>query len=213
MASVIKRRLGGLKKIHFAPMNEDGTYAEPVHIVGAKKVTAEMDYEEVKFASDDVIDFVEYIFNGGSGTLNLKSLLASEYKLLFGNTVNQGRVSVNSNDTAPNGALLFERKKLGSSAKRLYVIYNTKFSPASISAETQGDKTNEETEELKYSISQLENGAVFDFIDTDEEGVDETTISSWYTTVQTPKEASGASIVTDSKGNEVSVNKMNISKK
>ena len=82
----MKKRLAGLKSIHVAPY-EGGTFKTPVPITGAKSVSAELEYSEVKFYADDVNDFADYQFAGGSGELVLSGLKLEEYKTLFCTTI------------------------------------------------------------------------------------------------------------------------------
>ena len=179
------KRLGGLKNIHFAKL-VGGEFQAPTKISGAKKIECALDFEGVEFFSDDVIDFSDYIFAGGEGTLTVSGLTPGEHALLFGNTVSKGGVSVKSTDTSSEGAFLFERGKLGSNAKRLYVIYACKCAPVDIGGETKEGKVNEETVEIKFSVRELDTNDIYYFIDTDADDVDSAKVSAWYTTVQKP---------------------------
>lgn len=182
-----KLRLKGFRNVHFSKIGVDGAYEVPTHMTGGKKVNVELKYESEDFESDDMIDEQEFIFLGGEGGLNLKSLLPSEYELLFGNTVDGGEVAIRTTDIAPNGALLFERQKRNSHHKRLYVIYNTKFAPSAIAAESAGKGGGDIDEELKFSIGEAEDNLVVYFLDTDlATEAQKTKIAKWYTEVQYP---------------------------
>lgn len=182
-----KLRLKGFKNVHFAKTGVAGAYEVPTHLTGGKKVNIELKYESEDFESDDMIDEQEYIFMGGDGGLTLKSLLPDEYELLFGNTVDGGEVAIRTTDIAPNGALLFERQKRNSNAKRLYVIYNTKFAPSAIAAESAGKGGGDIDEELKFAIGEADDNLVVYFIDTDiATPAQKTKIDKWYTEVQFP---------------------------
>lgn len=180
-----KKRLGGLKNIHFAKL-VDGEYTTPVKLEGAKKIECELEFEGVEFFSDDIIDFSDYVFAGGEGTVTLKGLAPDDYNLLFGNTVEKGGVSVKSTDISNEGAFLFERGKVGSNAKRLYVIYACKCSPTSISGETREGGINEEVVEITFSVRELDTNDIYYFMDTDAIDADTAKISAWYTKVQMP---------------------------
>ena len=177
----MKRRLAGLKGIHVAPY-EGGTFKTPVPITGAKSVSAELEYSEVKFYADDVNDFADYQFAGGSGELVLSGLKLEEYKTLFGCDYNDGVTTVNSGDSAPQLALLFERKKLGTQEKMLYVIYNVKFAPPKIEANTLEGDISEETMSLSFTVSEMANGDVYRVADT---SVASSVKENWYTKVYT----------------------------
>lgn len=172
----MKKRLAGLKGIHVAPY-EGGTFKTPVPITGAKSVSAELEYSEVKFYADDVNDFSDYQFSGGSGELVLSGLQLEEYKTLFGCDFQDGITTVNSGDTTPQLALLFERKKLGTQDKVLYVIYNVKFAPPAIEANTLEGDISEETMTLSFTVSEMPNGDVYRMADT---SVATTAAQNWY---------------------------------
>jgi phi13 family phage major tail protein len=179
----MKKRLGGFSKIHVAKLNEDGsTYAAPVPVTGAKQIEAELAYESVQFYSDNAIDFSDYVFNGGEGTLTVSGLTLQEYNTLFGSTVSAGGVLVKSSDIAPELAILFERKKLGTQDKVLYVLFAAKFAPPSISAQTLEGGIEEETVELSFTIRELGDGSVFRMADT--ETALPALTDAWYTAVQ-----------------------------
>lgn len=178
----VKKRLGGFSNIHVAKLNADGTYITPVLIEGAKSVEAELAYEQVQFYADNAIDYNDFIFNGGEGTLTLSGLTAAEYNTLFGSTVANGGVLVKSTDVAPEVAILFERKKLGTNFKMLYVVYATKFAPPAISAQTLEGGIEEEPVELTFTVRAMDNGDVFYMMDS-ETGTP-AKVTAWFNTVQ-----------------------------
>lgn len=178
----MKKRLGGFSKIHVAKLNADGSYIAPVAITGAKSIEAELSYEQVQFYADNAIDYSDYIFNGGEGTLNVAGLTMQEYNTLFGSTVADGGVLVKSTDVAPELAILFERKQLGSQDRVLYVLYAAKFAPPSVSAQTMEGGIEEETVELKFSVRALDDGSVFYMVDSGTATAAK--VDGWYSTVQ-----------------------------
>lgn len=183
-----KKRLGGFRNIHIAHMGDDGVYEAPVHITGGKSINIELSYESEEFESDDVIDHQEFIFTGGEGTLGLKSLAIDEFNLIFNNKKVKGGVVVSRDDLSPNCAVLFERQKKDKINRRFYVVYNTKFAPSSIKAETAAKIGNEEIDELKFSVGTTNEGYVYHIIDTDDPTVTQEQITKWYTEVQMPIE-------------------------
>ncbi|MDF0727255.1 phage tail protein [Cytobacillus sp. S13-E01] len=178
----MKKRLGGFKNIHVAQLLSDGSFQAPVPVTGAKSIEAELTYENVQFYADNAIDYSDFIFNGGEGTLTVSGLTMDEYKLLFGSTVADGGVLVKSGDIAPEVAVLFERNKLGTNHKVLYAIYACKFAPPAISAQTMEGSVEEETVELTFSVRELAEGEVFYMLDTETHvgGKD----AVWFETVQ-----------------------------
>lgn len=181
---VQKQRLKGLSNIHVAIIEEGGTHGTPVKVEGAKSISAELTFEQEEFESDNVIDYSDFIFTGGEGTMVLKSMSLKEFNLLFNNAYVKGGVEINTKDVAPNCAILFERLKLDRKNRRLYVIYNVKFAPAGIKGQSAAKPGTEETDELKFSIGEFTDGAVVYFIDTDDPSVTEEQITGWYKNVQ-----------------------------
>lgn len=177
----MKKRLAGLKGIHVAPFN-GSSFETPIPITGAKSVSAELEYSEVKFYADDVNDFADYQFSGGSGELVLSGLKLEEYKTLFGSAYADGITTVNSSDVTPQLALLFERKKLGTQDKMLYVLYNVKFAPPTIEANTLEGDISEETITLSFTVSEMANGDVYRIADTEK---NKEVADSWYNKVYT----------------------------
>lgn len=177
----MKKRLAGLKGIHVTPFN-GSSFETPIPITGAKSVSAELEYSEVKFYADDVNDFADYQFSGGSGELVLSGLKLEEYKTLFGSAYADGITTVNSSDVTPQLALLFERKKLGTQDKMLYVLYNVKFAPPTIEANTLEGDISEETITLSFTVSEMANGDVYRIADTEK---NKEVADSWYNKVYT----------------------------
>ncbi|MFC0469572.1 major tail protein [Halalkalibacter kiskunsagensis] len=178
----MKKRLGGFSKIHIAKLVSDGTFQAPTPVLGAKSIEAELNYENVQFYADNAIDYTDFVFNGGEGSLTVSGLTMDEYEMLFGSTVSDGGVLVKSTDVSPEVAVLFERNKLGSQDKVLYVIYACKFAPPSINAQTMEGGIEEETIELTFSIRELAEGEVFQMVDTGQHTG--TKADDWYQTVQ-----------------------------
>lgn len=177
------KRIQGLKNIHVAKI-ASGSYATPVAVLGAKEINVELSYEEVTMYADDAIDYMDYIFAGGSGTLSLTGLSADEYELLFGSTKVDGGVVVKSTDVSPELELLFENDKLGVNGKRMYVLYAVKFAPPSISSKTKEGSVSDEAIELSFTVRELADGKIFKFVDTDSEDAPEGIEDDWYTEVQ-----------------------------
>lgn len=178
-----KQRIGGFRNIHIATI-EDGEHTTPVGVEGAKSISAELNFELEEFESDDEFDHQEYIFTGGEGTLGIKSTSLEEFKLIFNNTYRKGGVEINANDLSKNVAILFERQKLDKKNKRLYILYNVKFSPAGIKAETAAKPGTEQIDELKFLVGQFGEGSIVYFIDTDDADVEPDQVLNWYKTVQ-----------------------------
>lgn len=167
--AIKQKRLGGFSNIHIAKISEGGAYATPVPLEGGKSVEVSLNYENVQFYADNAVDYSDYIFSGGEGTLTVSGLTSEEYVLLFGATKDEnGVVSTKTSDIAPEVALLFERKKLGTNKVVKYIVYACKFAPVSINATTMEGSVEEETVELTFSVRETADNKVYSFADGSE---------------------------------------------
>lgn len=164
--------ISGFSNIHVAKMTaqetslKKPTYETPVALRGAKNVEVSLNFESTTFYADNMVSYNDNYFSGGEITLSLSGLNASEYQMLFGNISEQGGITVNSNDIAPEIALTFEKKILGTNAVRRFVIYACKMSPSSISAETLADGVTEEPIEISGVCRALATGEIYAMVDT-----------------------------------------------
>ena len=185
-----KKVLRGFSNIHFAPY-VDGAYKTPVQIEGAKNGEFKLNFEHDPSYADDVLFDNGYLYTGGEGKITVLDLTPEEQTLILGNKKVKGGVVVNSNDQAPSGAFLFEKKFKNSNHKRLYVVYNCMCSNPGLVMQTIEDKAEDATCEIPLSVSELSDGNIYFYIDTNDSTVDATQISNWYTEVQMPKEIVG----------------------
>lgn len=175
----------GFKNIHFAPIKiaDNGAvkpvYDVPVPIKGAKNAEVSLSYESITFYADDTISFNDNFFSSGEVKITVTGLSIDEYKLLFGNTEAQGGITVNANDLAVEGALLFEKKILGTNHTRKFIVYSCRFSPVSVSAETLADSVSESNVEITGSCRMLSTGEIYSFVDTNAVGYDPA-LDDWY---------------------------------
>lgn len=181
-----KQVIRGFSNIHFAPF-KNGTYGAPVKIVGAKSGEFKLNFEHDPSYADDILFHNGYLYTGGEGNINVLELTPAEQSLILGNELVKGGVVVKSTDSAPSGAFLFEKKFKGSTAKRLYVVYNCVCSNPGIVAQTIEDKAEDATAEISLSVSEDASSNIYFFIDTNDATVDQTQVTGWYTEVQKPK--------------------------
>lgn len=180
----------GLSMIHFAPFN-GSTFDTPVQILHAKKIENKFKYENIQEWADNIAVINEYLYGGGEGSLTTLGLSKEERVLLFGNKSVKGGIAVSDTDSAPIGALLFERRLVGG-YRRLYVVYACKCAPVDVSGSTiEEGKGEYETTGIEYSISSCEHegvNLVYFYVDTNDPTVDQEQITNWFKAVQFPKE-------------------------
>lgn len=182
--AIKQKRLGGLSKIHYAKITGVGAYDTPKPLTGAKSIEVSLNYESKQFYADNGIDYSDFIFSGGEGTLTLSGLTTEEYVELFGATKDEnGVVGFKSTDVSPEFALLFERKVLGTQNDTVkYVVYACKFAPVNISAVTMEGTVEEEPIELTFTVREADNNYVYKIINTTDEDATEAA-ASWYEAV------------------------------
>lgn len=177
--------ISGFSNIHVAKLTaqetslKKPTYDVPVALRGAKNVEVSLNFESTTFYADNMVSYNDNYFSNGEITLTVSGLTADEYKMLFGHTLEKGGITVNSNDIAPEVAITFEKKILGTNAVRRFVIYACKMSPTSISAETLADGVTEEPIEIKGSCRALASGEIYAMIDSNALSYDES-LNNWH---------------------------------
>lgn len=187
MAEKEKKVIRGFSNIHFAPY-KNGAFETPIKILGAKSGEFKLNFEHDPSYADDGLFHNGYLYTGGEGNVSVLELTPDEQVLILGNRKVKGGVVVNSNDEAPPGAFLFEKKFKGSNHKRLYVVYNCMCSNPGLVMQTIEDKAEDSVCEIPLSVSELSNGDIYYFIDTDDSTVDQAQVTGWYTKVQMPEE-------------------------
>ena len=157
--SLEKKIMYGLENIHIAKI-ENGKYNTPIAIEGAKSLEASFAYSiENARCGKSKVQFKNFV--GGSGKLNILGLTHSEQNLIFGNAIEENFLKVNVLDSSPRFALMFSKKNaLGEDIG--YCIYNIRFNPISLGANTiVGGAMEEEIIELEFSIDPNENGDIY----------------------------------------------------
>lgn len=182
-----KINLSGFSNIHVAKMKTADapgvrpTYDVPVALRGGKNIEVSLNFEGITFYADNSVSFQDNFFSGGEVTLSLSGLTVEEYVMLFGNKKDEkGVLSVNANHVAPELAITFEKKILGTeSAVRRFVLYAVKLAPGSISAETIADSISEEPVELTGVVRQLSEGEIYAMVDTNDDDYD-VSLDNWH---------------------------------
>lgn len=193
-----KQVIRGFKNIHFAPYDkETKTYKEPFPILYAKSGEFKFNFENDPTYADDTIVENGYLFVGGEGTITVLELLPDEQVAILGNKRVKGGVLVNTNDVAPPGAYLFEKNFKNSTHKRLYVVYNCVCSNPGLTMQTIEDKAEDSVSEIPLSVSELENGDLMYYIDTNDPTVEAEQITNWYKEVQFAVEVEAAQAQTN----------------
>lgn len=189
MANYKEKIIYGLKNIHVAKMNDDGTYSVPVAILGAKSVEATFESSEKIIYADDGSRYSDKRITSGSGTLGVLGLTMTEKALLAGSENMSGGFALNAANNAPSLALLFEQTK-ADGGKILSAIYNVQFDIPGISAVTTEEEIEEQVFEIDFSaLPETKENYYYYTIDTKDAKADATIVEKWFTEVQMPKKS------------------------
>lgn len=180
-----KEVIRGFRNIHFAPYEND-VFKVPAPIRYAKSGEYKLNYEHDPTYADDTVVDDGFLYTGGDGKISVLDLTPDEQALILGSKRVKGGVVVNSNDTAPRGAFLFEKQFKNSTHKRLFVVYSCVCSNPGIVAQTLEDKAEDSVAEIPLSVSELPDGNIYYYIDTNDPTVTQEQIENWYKTVQFP---------------------------
>ncbi|QYE96663.1 major tail protein [Paraclostridium sordellii] len=188
MATYNEKIIFGMKNIHLATIEDEGSFGVPVKVLGAKAVEASFESSEKVIHADNMAVYSDKRIKTGQGKLSVLGLTTNEKCLMAGTKNMSGGFAVNQSTNAPRLALLFEQDK-ADGGKLLNVIYNVQFSIPGINAVTTEGEVEEQLYEIDFScLPELSEGYFFYTVDTKDAKADQTMIQNWFTTVQMPKE-------------------------
>lgn len=177
----------GLKDIHIALLTKDDgtgvTYATPSKLERAisAKLTPKVSSENIY--SDDTVEDVITAFEGVDVEIEINQLSLESRAKLQGAKVVKGVLIESKDDISPTLALGFKSKKNNGKYRFVWLLKG-KFELTSDEYDTEGEKPQPKTAKLKGTFFARDNDGNFRFIaDEDASGVDETIITTWFTTV------------------------------
>ena len=141
-------RIIGLKNIHLAPMEDEGTYQKPIKVEGAKSLKIKNNFTDAQFYSDDVMDYASNILSSLEIEMELAYLLPELEAKITGKTFNSdtGVMVSKSSDRSNRFALLFEMTTLEKPIRK--VIYDVTLNKDETNSQTQEDKVEEQLVKL-----------------------------------------------------------------
>lgn len=189
----------GLDKLYYAPITEapvtgDETYGTPVIL--AKAISAELSIElaEAILYADDGAVYTIKEFQSGTLTLGVDEIGRTVAAALTGATVDNNGVLISaSEDGGATVAVGFRAKKANGKYKYIW-LYRVKFGVPSTSLATKGDTITFSTPSIEGTILRRNKPATGNAnlhpwkaeANEDDEDVDTTVITGWYTTVYEP---------------------------
>lgn len=181
--------LVGISNLHIAAMTTEDTataapvYGTPVAVPGL--IQADIDPASVSgtlYADNGAYESATSGLGDGKLTLELADLPQDVQALIFGHTAVKGVMTKLTSDQAPYVGVRFECV-MGSGAIRYVSIPKVKFSEPSESIKTKDNSITFQTGKCVGKIVQRKNDkSYYKFADTNAEGYEATTGSTWYTT-------------------------------
>lgn len=169
----------GIKNVHYAVKNPDGTYKTPVAFPGAVSMTNAAKGDLTEFYADDIQYYTTSTNQGYDGTFDFAYAHDQFLIDVMGYTLSSdGVLSENANARISEVALLFEFDADVKAVRRC--LPHVKFSRSNFDSTTKTTSSDPNTSQLTYTASGGENG-VPQYKTT--ATTDESIYDAWYTTV------------------------------
>ena len=170
-----------IKNVHIA-VQSGSTWVSPVSVPGAVLLTLDKNASIDPFYADGVVYYNSVSNNGYTGSLEVARIPDAILTAIWGFTLTSSSKIMQEDATIEpkNFALLFETD--GDVQSEKFVFYNCSATAPSLSASTNTDTKEPQTQTIELSAIPMSNGLVFSRT-TD---TTPTTVSSaWYTSVTT----------------------------
>ncbi len=176
----------GLKNVYRASVTIDKSgkvaYGTPTKVSGAVTLSLSADVTRTAVAADDNPEYaVMFEDNGYTGDIEFQNLTDADRVALFGNTVNEDDILVESKDDVPQPtAFLFEFS--GDAHKTRHVLYNCLCTKPNVDGETG---KNNKTDKCSFTARPAEDtGFVKAKVKNSAETAEK--YNSWFTSVYLP---------------------------
>lgn len=186
-----RKRPFGVKNVHIALLTKDDgtalTYAEPVFVKGVESFQYTPQYASGEAYSDDIQDTTISMPVSYDLTLTFAEYLPKIQNMLQGSSIENGGVTVNSEDSQNSVAVLFEFA-YSDGSKGFGVFYNCKLV-------AEGGTHNTKTGNIEFSKYQLKgkalpvaDGTISRFITSNEDKLKPDVVTKFFRTVLGTKE-------------------------
>ena len=180
--------LVGVSNLHIAVITTEETaaaaavYGTPVAIPGTIQIDVNPNsVTGTLYADNGAYEAAQSGLGDGKITINTADLDLATQALILGHTVTKGVLTKLTSDKAPYVALRFEFEK-ASGATRFVSVPKVKFAESDESVKTKDNSITFQTAKCEGKIVQRKNDKMwYKCADTDAEGYEATTGSTWYT--------------------------------
>lgn len=175
----------GLKDIYFFPIIEDGpsgtTYDEGVRIGGAMTANIQPQFNTADLRADDGVVATAESRGVTTVSVQVDDISKEGQAVIFGKTINQDGVLVDSDDDRPPyGALAFRSEK-ANGAYRYVVLYKGKFTLPEANYETKQETPAFQTPTIEGRFIRRESDNLHGAeADTDDNEVDPSVFANWF---------------------------------
>lgn len=148
-----------IQNVHYAKMDDDGTYSTPVHIPGAVSLTTDPTGDDSVFWADGIKYYVVYNNTGYEGDLEV-ALLPDAFRIdILGDVLDTKKVLVEKSDAPTvNFALGFQID--GDKESTFFWYYNCTASRPATEANTTEESKDPETDTLEWICAPNADGIV-----------------------------------------------------
>lgn len=170
-----------LLNVHYATINDDGSYSAPVHVPGAVNLSLDAQGEITPFYADGIVYYQTVANNGYSGSLEMARLTDVMKSDIWGMTTDANGVMTENSTVEPKSfALLFQID--GDAESEYYCLYNCSASRPSIASSTNTETKEPVTQTMELSAVPKATGEVFARTTATTEAA---TKESWFNAVYT----------------------------
>lgn len=175
----------GLKDLYVATIDATNAYAAPVRLAKAIEASITPNVSTVTLYADDGAAETASSIGNIEVTLNVDDLSSDSYALIMGKTPNaDGVIMEGSEDSPPYLALGFRSLK-SNGAYRYVWLYKGRFQLSEEAYKTKGEEVEFQTPSVSATFVANEDGQWRARVDSDDTGVNQTVIESWFTAVYT----------------------------
>ena len=187
----------GLDRLYYAlitesPSTGDETYGTPVML--AKAISAELSVElaEATLYADDGAAEIIKEFKNGKLSLGVDDIGRKAAETLTGANADENGVLISASEDGGTPVAIGFRAKKANGKYRYFWLYRVKFGVPNTNLATKGDSISFQTPTIEGTISRrnkLDGNGNHPWkaeVNADDDGVDATTISGWYTSVYEP---------------------------
>jgi len=149
----------GIKNLHYAVMQSDGTYAAPVAVNGTVSINLTPVGEMTPFYADNILYYQSIGNQGYSGEIEIARVPDAMYSDIFGVTTDGAGIQIEDATVEPKPvALLFEID--GDAAERCYCLYNVTLGRPPVNSSTITDSKTPQTVSISLTAAPLASGIV-----------------------------------------------------